>query len=35
MLKILIGDLVVAEQIIPCQKCRYCLIGEYQVLILL
>lgn len=24
------GDLVVAEQIIPCQKCRYCLIGEYQ-----
>ena len=25
-----VGDLVIAEQIVPCQKCRFCLIGQYQ-----
>jgi threonine dehydrogenase-like Zn-dependent dehydrogenase len=24
-----VGDRVVSEQIVPCQKCRYCLRGEY------
>ena len=28
-----IGDLVVAEQVLTCGKCRYCLKGEYQVCI--
>jgi erythritol/L-threitol dehydrogenase len=26
---IAVGDRVVAEQIVPCWKCRYCLNGEY------
>ena len=26
-----LGDLVVSEQIIACQKCRFCLKGQYQV----
>jgi threonine dehydrogenase-like Zn-dependent dehydrogenase len=24
------GDLVVAEQIVPCKTCRYCERGQYQ-----
>jgi len=27
---LLVGDLVGYEQIVPCQECRYCLLGQYQ-----